>query len=197
MTDSVETQALARHVSEALIVRIHRARLAGGLTFWGWVTRAIESALQREEDENAMTDQNIHLHLHLPAELTAALSDHRLLHTILHQLDRMEFKMATIDDLNTAVANIQGTMTANDARVATLANAVSAAATANATADAAMQAEIKRLSDLLAAGGDPAALQIAVDNLTAMSAEGVAQGNAIDAATTALAAAFPPVTPTP
>lgn len=99
--------------------------------------------------------------------------------------------MATIADLNTAVSNIQGVLTANDARVAALATAVSDAAASSAAHDAALDAEIKRLNDLLAAGGDPAALQGAVDNLTAMSAEGVTQGQALDTATTALAAAFP------
>lgn len=107
------------------------------------------------------------------------------------QLARMEHKMATIADLNTAVSNIQGVLTANDARVAALATAVSDAAASSAAHDAALDAEIKRLNDLLAAGGDPAALQGAVDNLTAMSAEGVTQGQALDTATTALAAAFP------
>lgn len=129
-----------------------------------------------------------HIHLHISG-LSELLG---MGVRILHKLSSMESKMATIDDLNAAVANIQGTMTANDARVATLANAVSNAASANATADAAMQDEIRRLNDLLAAGGDPAALQTAVDNLTALSAEGVVQGEALDAATTALASAFPP-----
>lgn len=132
-----------------------------------------------------MAEHHFHLHIEGLGDVV------RLLTRISCQLETMETKMATIDDLNTATDAMTGVMTSNDARVAALATAVSDAAAANATADAAMQAEIKRLSDLLAAGGDPAALQVVVDKLTAMSAEGVTQGQAIDDATTALAAAFP------
>ena len=134
---------------------------------------------------NPMAEHHFHLHIEGLGDVV------RLLTRISCQLETMETKMATIDDLNTATDAMTGVMTSNDARVAALATAVSDAAAANATADAAMQAEIKRLSDLLAAGGDPAALQVVVDKLTAMSAEGVTQGQAIDDATTALAAAFP------
>jgi len=134
---------------------------------------------------NLMAEHHFHLHIEGLGDVV------RLLTRISCQLETMETKMATIDDLNTATDAMTGVMTSNDARVAALATAVSDAAAANATADAAMQAEIKRLSDLLAAGGDPAALQVVVDKLTAMSAEGVTQGQAIDDATTALAAAFP------
>jgi len=137
-----------------------------------------------------MAEQHIHLHIEGLGEVV------RLLTRISCQLETMETKMATIDDLNTATDAMTGVMTSNDTRVAALATAVSDAAAANATADAAMQAEIKRLNDLLAAGNtNPVALQNVVDKLTAMSAEGVAQGAAIDDATTALAAAFPPPTP--
>jgi ABC-type transporter Mla subunit MlaD len=144
--------------------------------------------------------RDIHVHLHLDGmgELLAAfLTDRRMLREILKKLEHMESKMATIDDLNTAVDGIQGVLTANDARVAALATAVSDAAATSAANDAAMQAEIKRLNDLLAAGGDPTALQASVDKLTAMSAEAVTEGQAIDSATSALAAAFPKTPPAP
>ncbi len=81
--------------------------------------------------------------------------------------------------------------------VATLAHAVSEAAAYDAVHDAKLDAEIQRLNDLLAAGGDPVALQTVVDSLVALSAQGVAQGVAIDDATTALAAAFPTPPPAP
>jgi hypothetical protein len=123
--------------------------------------------------------------------------EHGLLHQILNKLTHMEKNMATVDDLKTAADALQGVLTANDARVAALAIAVSDAAATAAAHDAALDAEIKRLQDLLAAGGDPAALQAVADKLTAMSAEGVAEGTAIDSATSALAAAFPPAPPTP
>lgn len=147
------------------------------------------------------------LHLELTGDqaerlLTRLGLDDTKLDLILRKLENMEHKMATIADLNTAADAIQGVLTANDARVATLATAVSDAASTSAANDAAMQAEIKRLNDLLAAGGDPTALQAVADKLTAMSAEGVTEGQAIDNATSALAAAFPktnpgPVPPTP
>lgn len=141
-------------------------------------------------------DRNIHIHFHgIEGIISMLLTDHHLLHEILKKLEHMESKMATIDDLNTAVDGIQGVLTANDARVAALATAVSDAAATSAANDAAMQAEIKRLNDLLAAGGDPTALQASVDKLTAMSAEAVTEGQAIDSATSALAAAFPKSAP--
>lgn len=140
----------------------------------------------------------VHIHFaDVPQLLAVGVSILQKLTDISHTLATMETKMATVDDLNAAAAAMQGTMSANDARVATLAHAVSEAAANDAAHDAALDAEIKRLNDLLAAGGDPAALQAVVDSLTAMSAEGVAQGAAIDDATTALAAAFPAPAPTP
>ncbi len=129
------------------------------------------------------------LHVHLHIEGLTDLFGLGL--RILQQLETMESNMATLADLNTAADALQGVLTANDARVAVLATAVSDAAATAATNAAALNAEIKRLNDLIAAGGDPAAVQAVVDKLTAMSAEGVTEGDAIDAATTALAAAFP------
>lgn len=119
----------------------------------------------------------------------------RKLDEILHILHRMETKMATIADLNTAADAVQGVLTANDARVAALATAVSDAAASAAAHDAELLAQIQALQDQINAGGDPAALQAVVDKLAAMATEGQAEGDAIDAATTALAAAFPPPAP--
>lgn len=129
----------------------------------------------------------LHVHLHI-AELSDLLDVGR---QILHKLSTMETNMPTIADLNDAVDNVKGVLSANDARVATLVNTVSEAAASDAVHDAALEAEIKRLNDLIAAGGDPAAIQAVMDKVTAMAAQGTAQGAAIDEATTALAAAFP------
>lgn len=106
-------------------------------------------------------------------------------------------KMATIDDLDAAVATLQGDLAANDTRVAAVAQAVSDAAAHAAAHDADLDAQIKALQAEIAAGNtDPVALQTAVDKIAALSTESVAQGQSMDAATTALAAAFPtPATP--
>lgn len=145
-----------------------------------------------------MSEQvELHLHLHIPSELTMLLSDRHLLHDIIAILNRMEAKMPTIDDLNAATDAVQGVLTSNDARVAALATAVSDAASVSSAHDADLAAQIAALQAQIAAGSiDPAALQPTVDKLVAMSIEAQTEGSAIDNATTALAAAFPkPVTP--
>lgn len=124
------------------------------------------------------------------------LSDRSLLIEILLFLYDMESNiMATIGDLNNAVSDLKGNEDANDVRVAALVHAISDAASSSAARDNDMLAQIQTLKDVIAAGGDPAALQPAVDSLHEMAVQAKTQGEGLDAATSALAVAFPPPAP--
>lgn len=110
---------------------------------------------------------------------------------IFGKLETMETKMAALED---AVTAVQTAISDNEPKLAALATAISDGTSANQAKLNALAAQIADLQAQVAAGGDVAG---AVTALAAAADEARTEGQKIDDATTALATALNPPSPTP